>query len=444
MMRRCPKCDELLWQRTFDGVSLEGCKSCGGTWFDARELDQILQDPNLLLTVENAFRRGEQLPMRPRATNLCPVCRKPLIAFRHPKIPTVALESCPKCHGVWADEGKLSEIRNALQPQPQPQPAPAEDLTVTKDLPIVRGYHLPEIRPTNGILDQLLRGLMFVQSAFTLLLENPRLIFPILLNIALGLGLFVLVGLVVWAISGFATGTALSNWIERNFALVLVPLVFWYLATVILGYLLMGATVSMIDAYLKGRPVSLSVGFRDALKNADGLLSLALINIVIGWLTSLAESRSRDSVTGALGSLIRTLAEVATYLTLPIIIVEDLSLIPAFKRGIEIYRRHLLPIAVGEVGVRFISNILMSVATFVAAGIVFLSVSLGTLSDWLGVLGLIGGVSVGALLVAIVFAINSFIATAYHTCLYLWAVEYERAATPEQAVVPAPLAAALA
>jgi len=49
----------------------------------------------------------------------------------------------------------------------------------------------------------------------------------------------------------------------------------------------------MIDAYLKGRPVNLSVGFHDALKNADGLLSLALINIAIGWLTSLAESRSR-------------------------------------------------------------------------------------------------------------------------------------------------------
>jgi len=49
----------------------------------------------------------------------------------------------------------------------------------------------------------------------------------------------------------------------------------------------------MIDAYLKGRPVNLSVGFRDAFKNADGLLSLAPINIAIGWLTSLAESRSR-------------------------------------------------------------------------------------------------------------------------------------------------------
>ncbi len=443
-MRRCPKCDELLWQRTFDGVSLEGCKSCGGTWFDARELEQVLQKPDLLAIVENAFRKGEQPPMRPRATNLCPVCRKPLIAFQHPKIPNVILESCPKCHGVWADEGKLSEIHKALQPQPQPQPTPVEDPTVTKDLPIVRGYHLPEIRPTNDILDQLFRGLAFVQSAFTLLFENPRLIAPILLNFALGLGLFILIGLGVWAISGFATGIALSNWLERNFALVIILLVLWYIATVVIGYLFMGATVSMIDAYLKGRPINISVAFRDALKNAEGLLSIALINIAISWLTSLVESRSRDSVTGAIGSLIRTLAEVATYLALPIIIVEDLSLIPAIKRGIEIYRRHLLPIAVGEVGVRFVSNILMSIAIFVAAGIVFLSAPLGILSDWLGVLGLIGGVSAAALLVAIVFAINSFIITAYHTCLYLWAVEYERATAPEQVVVPAPLAAALA
>jgi len=59
-------------------------------------------------------------------------------------------------------------------------------------------------------------------------------------------------------------------------------------------------------------------------------------------------------------------------------------------------------------------------------------------------LGLIGGVSAAALLVAIVFAINAFIMTAYHTCLYLWAVEYERATAPEQVVVPAPLAVALA
>jgi len=443
-MRRCPKCDELLWQRTFDGVSLEGCKSCGGTWFDARELDQILQKPDLLATVENSFRRDEQPPMRPRATNLCPVCRKPLIAFQHPKIPTVTLESCPKCHGVWADESKLSEIHKALQPQPQPQPTPAEDQTETKDLPIVRGYHLPQIRPTNGILDQLFRGLAFIQSAFTLLIENPRLIVPILLNFGIGLGLLVLIGLVVWSLSGFATGNALSNWIERNLALLLIPLVLWYIATVVFGYLFIGITVSMIDAYLKGRPVDISVALRDALKNAGGLLSLALINIAIGWLTSLAESRSRGSVTSAIGSLIRTLAEVTTYLTLPIIIVEDLSLIPAIKRGIEIYRRHLLPIAVGEVGVRVVSHILMSIAIFVAAGIVFLSAPLGILSDWLGFLGLIGGVSAAAVLVAIVFAINAFIMTAYHTCLYLWAVEYERATAPEQVVVPAPLAAALA
>ncbi|MCS7265579.1 MAG: zf-TFIIB domain-containing protein [Armatimonadetes bacterium] len=38
-MRRCPHCNELLWQRKFDGLVLDGRKICGGTWFDSREFD---------------------------------------------------------------------------------------------------------------------------------------------------------------------------------------------------------------------------------------------------------------------------------------------------------------------------------------------------------------------------------------------------------------------
>jgi len=34
---------------------LEGCRSCGGTWFDANELDKILQKSDLLTIVEKCF-----------------------------------------------------------------------------------------------------------------------------------------------------------------------------------------------------------------------------------------------------------------------------------------------------------------------------------------------------------------------------------------------------
>ncbi|MCX7967526.1 MAG: zf-TFIIB domain-containing protein [Armatimonadetes bacterium] len=434
-MRRCPRCGELLWQRKFDGLILEGCRSCGGTWFDSREFDQLLQSPELLVKVESAFRKGEQPPMRPQATNLCPTCNKPLTPFRHPKVPSIPLDSCPHCLGVWVDEGELSEIHKALQPAPQtaPPPPPAEDPTATEDLPIVRGYHLPNVHHARDWFDQILRGLTFIVSAFRLLQENPRFILPILLNIALGFSLLVLLGLGVWAMSGFAVGTELNRWLETGQVLLIAAVVIWYLATVTLGFFFKGAVVSMVDAYLKGRPVSLSIAFRDALKNADGLLALALFSILISWLSSMLSNRRGTS---GLGNIIRTVAEVVTYLLLPIIIIEDLSLIAAMRRGIEIYRRHLLPIAAGEVGVRLISSVL----NFVAITSI---VSAAALLAPFGILPLVIGVSVSAVFAAVVWSVNAFITTAYHTCLYLWAVEYERAVAPEQVTVPAPLAAAL-
>ncbi len=434
MMWRCPRCSELLWQRKFDGLILDGCRSCGGTWFDPREFDQLLQHPELLVTVENSFRKGEQPPIRPQATNLCPNCRKPLTPFRHPKIPSVALDSCPQCRGVWADEGELAEIHRLLQPAqkpPQP-PLPNEDPTITKDLPIVRGYHLPEVRHASDWFDQILRGLTFISSALWLLRENPRFLAPILLNMAVNFVLLILLALGIWVISGFATGTELNRWLESRQILLVVAIGIWYLATIVLRFFFTGAVVSMVDAYLKGRLVNLSVAFKDAFKNADGLLALAFINILVGWFASM--TRSREGLSW-LGRTIQTIVEVITYLVLPIIIIEDTGLVPAIKRGIELYRRHLLPIAAGEIGVRFISGVI----NFVGFAVIVVT----TLLIPFGILPFVVGALVATVFAVIIWAINAYVTTAYHTCLYLWAVEYERSVAPEQVTVPAPLAVSL-
>ncbi len=436
-MKRCPRCSELLWQRRFDGLTLDGCRSCGGTWIEHRKFDQILQRPELLIKAENSFRKGEQPPMSPQGTNLCPNCRKPLTPFRHPQIPSIALDSCPQCRGIWADEGELAKIHPLLQPAQQPSqlPLPTEDPTVTKDLPILRGYHLPEIRPTRDRFDQILRGLNFISSAFQLLRENPRFLVPILLHMAVSFVLFVLLALGIWTTSGFATGDELARRLEneRVLPLIAVAIAVWYLATVVLGFFFTGAVVSMVDAYLKGRPTNLSIALKDSFKNADGLLALAFINILIGWLTS--TMRSREGLSW-LGRTIQTLAEVITYLVLPIIVIEDTGLIAAVRRGVELYRRHLLPITAGEVGVRLLSSIFNSVAFIGAIGVaIFLAP--------FGIFPLVGGALFAVVFASVVWSISAFVTTAYHTCLYLWAVEYERAIAPEQVTVPAPLASAL-
>jgi hypothetical protein len=57
-------------------------------------------------------------------------------------------------------------------------------------------------------------------------------------------------------------------------------------------------------------------------------------------------------------------------------------------------------------------------------------------------------VAVAGLAIALVTAFTSYVTTAYHTCLFLWAREAERAVGQGQSVrsaaAPAPLAAVLA
>ena len=39
---KCPKCGMDLYEFDYQGVTLDRCLSCGGTWFDAGEMDRII------------------------------------------------------------------------------------------------------------------------------------------------------------------------------------------------------------------------------------------------------------------------------------------------------------------------------------------------------------------------------------------------------------------
>ena len=40
---QCPRCDGVLKESTFEGVLIDTCAKCGGIWFDARELEQVIK-----------------------------------------------------------------------------------------------------------------------------------------------------------------------------------------------------------------------------------------------------------------------------------------------------------------------------------------------------------------------------------------------------------------
>jgi hypothetical protein len=40
---QCPRCDCVLKESIFEKVQIDTCAKCGGIWFDARELEQVIK-----------------------------------------------------------------------------------------------------------------------------------------------------------------------------------------------------------------------------------------------------------------------------------------------------------------------------------------------------------------------------------------------------------------
>jgi hypothetical protein len=206
-----------------------------------------------------------------------------------------------------------------------------------------------------------------------------------------------------------------------------------------MSYSAMGTVISMIDAFLKGRKPSLGSGWRDAKKNISGIAALAAVSEVMDLVASGLRDRGRTGFSSMIASWISEVWTVASFLILPIIMIEDVGLQPALSRARTIHQKNLLQIASGEIGLVALGRIAHMV----------LLLLMGVLALILFPAGLAGIVGVIALTVvgsAAISALNTFARASYYTSLYLWARELEAAQEGDrsQVCVPESLVAALA
>jgi uncharacterized protein len=110
MNANCPRCGGGLTDRPFGSITLDGCTSCGGVWFDRDELRQLAQESGTgLLEAELAFQDAAGTTTTTGAM-LCPRCSIGLYAFSFPHTPDVELDACRQCKGIWLDDGELQKI----------------------------------------------------------------------------------------------------------------------------------------------------------------------------------------------------------------------------------------------------------------------------------------------------------------------------------------------
>ncbi len=91
-----------------EGVEVDRCVVCGGTWLDAGELEMIaglsgVEVDGLVRALADAKgvrggRRG------------CPRCRRRLRQIALSDTPIVHLDRCPRGHGIWCDRGEMETV----------------------------------------------------------------------------------------------------------------------------------------------------------------------------------------------------------------------------------------------------------------------------------------------------------------------------------------------
>ncbi|MCC6188522.1 MAG: hypothetical protein IT318_05780 [Anaerolineales bacterium] len=215
-----------------------------------------------------------------------------------------------------------------------------------------------------------------------------------------------------------------------------------------LAYVFSGMTAYLIYGRLAEGDGRLDRAWAVVRRDALDIISLAAASTVVKLIENTLQGRGgrRSAVGGLAASLIETVWTTATYFVLPAMVIEDLNLPQALKRATYIIKNNLLLVAVTEIGVSFVVGLagFVCVLGAIAVGVGLFSLLAGLSS----VAAIAVGVLAAGLIIALVTAFTSYVTTAYHTCLFLWAREAERAVSQgysvQSAAVPAPLAAVLA
>ncbi len=174
----CPRCKKPLHEILSQGVLVDFCTSCKGTWLDKGEAGFFSASPNEV----TAALAGPLLDPK-RSTAICPRCGGSMSEgglFD----PTYRLDRCDACEGIWFDAKELSRLRDrslvSLDPgsgqRSRPtgrfaggdggapdEAAPVEEAALLASVPSIPNLFLRSVTVFGGLA--FLVGLAFVVAA---------------------------------------------------------------------------------------------------------------------------------------------------------------------------------------------------------------------------------------------------------------------------------------
>lgn len=104
----CPECHEPLVVYEMDGVEIDHCLRCRGTWLDRGELVLLAEivgagSDDMTAALERSVRG-------PKTDRRCPRCRRRLRLIRLGRDGSIETDRCARGHGLWLDAGEMLAV----------------------------------------------------------------------------------------------------------------------------------------------------------------------------------------------------------------------------------------------------------------------------------------------------------------------------------------------
>ena len=221
-----------------------------------------------------------------------------------------------------------------------------------------------------------------------------------------------------------------------------------------IAYIFSGMTAYLVYGYLAEGDGRMDKAWEIIKRDWWDILSLAAASTLVKLVENFLRGRrgNRNLLGSLLADVIDRVWTTGTYFILPAMVIEDLNLAQGVKRATHLIKNNLLVVAVTEIGVGWVVGLIGGVLAVISIliGVAIFAPFAAAANESMAPLAIGGALAVlvAGTLIAIISALSSYVTTAYHTCMFLWAREAEKAVAHGQSVqsapAPAPVAAVLA
>jgi membrane-anchored glycerophosphoryl diester phosphodiesterase (GDPDase) len=290
------------------------------------------------------------------------------------------------------------------------------------------------------------RGWSFLKEAWSMAFKDKDLIKPSIMALFAGFVVSIIfIPLMIGA--GFLSGGD-NSLFGRIILFVLGALMIFIQYSV--GYIFSAMTIYLVYGYLAEGDGVMSKAWAIVKREWLNILSLAVASTAVNLIKNQVRGKGRSVGRNLFSGLIDTVWTEAAFLILPAMVIEDINLKDALKRAGNIIKNNLLLVGISTVGVKTINGLIGFLLGALGIGLGF-GVGFGIITVTnTSTFGLVSGISLGVIIATIFIMvatiITSYTSTAYHTCLYLWARDVEKAqasGSSAQVLAPGPLAAVL-